>query len=1297
MKTFFLSAGLFLISVAGLQAQFLPDAASGDTASYPYWVQMMQDPTARFRDTQHAFEKYWEGRGNYRHNGWKVFKRWEYINQDCVQPDGKLPAPGQVMDEYTRYFISHDAVMSANGNWSLVGPAASPGNATGQPNGLGRINAICLHPVNPNTFYIGSPSGGLWRTTDGAATWSVLTTSTPTLGVSSVLLHPTNAGLILIGTGDRDASDAPGMGVYRSTDGGTTWIASNSGMGNLTVGMMIMHPSDPNIILAAASGGIYKSTDGGINWSRKSSNTNNYKDIRFKPGDPSIVYATEGGKFYRSVSTGDSWTQITAGVITGTRLVIGVSPNQPAWVYLVQTNGPFAGLLRSTDSGLNFTTQSTTPNIMDYACDGSGTSSQAWYDLCIAVDPNNAGTLYVGGVNIWKSANAGVSWTINTHWVGSSWGTSCAPSVHADIHCLEWSPANGNLFTGCDGGIYRTLNGGTSWSDLSSGLAISQVYRIGQSAIKQTLTMNGYQDNGTSKNTGPNFTTVIGGDGMECIVDYSDTTLRYGSIYYGNILRSTGGGYSTIAANGSNGITEAGAWVTPYILHETIPSTMFAGYVNVWRTTNVKASSPSAVAWTKISAGETGTCSVLEQSPANVDILYVVRSSSLKRSDNANAASPSWTACALPGGATPSDLEAHPTDANIIYASAGTKIYKSTDKGATWTNISGSLPAVNINCLVYDKNTNEGLYAGNKTNVFYKDATFSDWVAFSTGLPPVDVRELEIFYDAANPVNNRLKAATYGRGLWQSDLYSLFAVAPANQNVAYTGGITSFSVTANSSTSWTVSSNATWCTVNPSGSGNGTISANYTDNPGISARVASITATPSGAILPQTVTVTQAGAPPALTVTPPNQNVASQAGTTNFTVACNTDWTVSSNANWCTTAPSGSGNGTIVASFTENLAVTGRSASITVTVASLPPQTVTVTQAGAAPTLTVMPPNQIVPSPAGATNFTVTSNTDWIAVSNAGWCSVTPAGTGNGVIAAAVLENLTIYQRVAAVTVSVNGLAPVTVTVTQDGAAPLLAVTPPNQDVPAAAGTTSFTVTSNTTWSASCDAGWCVITSAGSGNGVINADYSGNLLVTQRVAHITVSVSAIASITVTVTQNGALPSLSVAPSGRNVSPLSGTTDFTVTSNTDWTVTADSAWCVPTPAGTGNGTIIVNYSENPYYFTRVSTIAVTVSGLSPQFVTVTQAQSVVSTPGHTAGGIGIYPNPTTGKFRITMTGNQQGGMEVKVIDYTGNAVCTRICGAGSDCIFDLASLPQGCYLVRIQTNGDFQVRKLVIIR
>jgi len=210
-----------------------------------------------------------------------------------------------------------------------------------------------------------------------------------------------------------------------------------------------------------------------------------------------------------------------------------------------------------------------------------------------------------------------------------------------------------------------------TWTEISGGLEINQIYKIGQSAINADLIALGQQDNGSAISDGSTFTTVYGGDGTECEIDYSNENYKYVCYVTGDIQRSTGGSYSPIAHT-VNGITETGGWVTPYLLHELTLILCFAGFSNVYRTNNVKISSNTAVTWSAISSGETSKCTVLEQSPANVNIVYVVRSGAMKRTDNANAAAGSvtWTNCTLPGGNTPTDLEAHPTNSNIIYATA---------------------------------------------------------------------------------------------------------------------------------------------------------------------------------------------------------------------------------------------------------------------------------------------------------------------------------------------------------------------------------------------------------------------------------------------------------------------------------------------------------------------------------------------------------------------------------------------------------------------------------------------------
>ncbi len=770
-----------------------------DTSEYPYWIEMMQDPKQNFFETQKAFEMYWNNRAQDRGNGWKPFKRWEYLMESRVDEFGNLPDPDHNHKEYNRYFKldSKSSAIQEEDHWQELGPVSLPANGTGQPNGLGRINCIGFHPTNPNILYVGAASGGLWKTTNGGTTWEVKTDTLPTLAVSSIVVNPQNPNVIYMGSGDRDGNDAPGLGVYKSTDAGETWFLSNSSMGSRIVGKLLMHPNDTSMLLAATNGGIYKSTNAGNSWSRTSSNSSHYKDLEFMPGNPSIVYSTYSGRFMRSSNTGDSWTQITSGLPSSNRLVIGVTPDDSTVVYaLLTNNSTFKGMYLSTDGGLSFTVRSTTPNIMDYSSTGSGSSGQAWYDLCIAVDPDDKDVVYAGGVNIFKSTNAGSTWSINAHWTGSN-----APDIHADQHELDFSP-DGKLYSSNDGGLYVTSNGGNTWIDKSNGLAIAQVYKIGQSALSSSLTINGYQDNGTAIYNG-NWKTEIGGDGMECIIDPTNSQYMYGALYYGDIRRSSNGGtsFSRIARNGTNGITESGAWVTPYILKEGDATTMFVGYRNVWKSTNVKATSTGGVNWTKISnnlgSSNSSTIRVLENSQADNNILYISRvDDKLFRSDNINATSPTYVnlTSGLPINDWPRDIEAHPSDVNKVYMVVGNNVYASDDKGASWTDISGTLPNVSMNAIVYDTSSSGDLYVGTDIGVFFKGSWMSDWIPFSGGLPvSIEVRELEIFY-APDRSNSLLKAATYGRGLWQSDLYielnvdleASHPVACANQVIQFT-------------------------------------------------------------------------------------------------------------------------------------------------------------------------------------------------------------------------------------------------------------------------------------------------------------------------------------------------------------------------------------------------------------------------------------------------------------------------------------------------------------------------------
>ncbi|MEI7983138.1 MAG: PKD domain-containing protein, partial [Bacteroidota bacterium] len=682
------------------------------------------------------------------------------------------PPESRTVNAYREFYSNPaNAPRSLEGNWTSLGPSTIPLGERGYK-GLGRINAIAFHPTDVNTIYIGAPSGGLWISHDAGQTWVNTTDNLPTAGVSAIMVDYSNPAIIYMGTGDRDAGDAAGLGMMKSFDGGLTWASSNNGMGDVTVGRLLIHPSDPGTLLAATTGGIFKTTDGGLIWTNKIAG--NFKDVVFKIDNPSIIYASSNGKFYRSTDTGENWVLITAGLTTGSRGAIGVTPANPDVVYFLLTNGSseFQGLYKSANNGTSFVEKSNSPNIMDWSCNGSGSGGQAWYDLDIAVDPTNENIIYSGGVDIWKSTNGGVSWAINSHW----WGDCSRPAVHADQHIFEYSPLSGKLYIGNDGGIYWTDNGGNAWNEITNGLTISQAYKLGQSATVDDLVINGYQDNGSSVFEGTNWTAVNGGDGMECAIDPVDYHYRYSTLYYGDIFRHfNNNNQGKIAGNNTNGINESGGWVTPFLIDENDPKTMFVGYKNVWRSYNIKASNVNNVIWTKISNGLTGdNLYVLEQSPKNTNILYAAGGNKLFRTDNSKADAPVWInlSSKLPISATITDIEAHPYNEDIVYITFDNRVYMSWDKGNSWNDWTGLLPDVHISCIVYNKHSLYGTYIGTDMGIFYRDYAFCGWSSFSNGLPVnAKITELEIYYDDANPANDRIKASTYGRGLWESEMF----------------------------------------------------------------------------------------------------------------------------------------------------------------------------------------------------------------------------------------------------------------------------------------------------------------------------------------------------------------------------------------------------------------------------------------------------------------------------------------------------------------------------------------------
>ena len=737
------------------------------------WVDKMQDSTQNFYSIQQEFNNYWQNKTYERGKGYKAFRRWEWFMEPRVYPSGDLKygSRSKAFEEFQKYLNQNPTIAqkinsvnatSTTGNWTPMGPYGSPigGDA-------GRITFIRFMPGDPNTVFVGTGAGGMWVSTDGGVNWATNTNSLAVLGCSDLAIDPSNTNIMYLATGDVDAGDTYSTGILKSIDGGLTWNSTGLVWGvssQRRIGRMLINPLLPSTLFAATSLGIYRTNNSGTTWTLVKSG--NYKDMEYRPGDTSTVYAVTASTFFKSTTGGNtaaSFVQITSGIPTaGARQVVSVTPADPNYVYILRSasDNSFGGVYRSTNSGASFTLMSNSPNIFGWDPSGTDTGGQGWYDLACGVSTTDKNEITVGGVNSWKSLDGGATWNLNTHWYGGGG----VPYVHADLHAVEY--VNGTTcYLGTDGGVAITTDGGASWTTINGQMNIAQSYRIGQSTTTANYVLSGHQDNGTNLLNGTTWTEVYGGDGADCFVDRTNNNTLVESYVNGDfhISNNAGGSWSSIVS----GITGTAAWVAPIIQSPHVANTYYCGYQQVFKSTN------KGSAWTQMGTISTsGQILFLAAAPSNSLVLYAATSGGLYKTTNAGT---SWSTISsgLPtGSAQITRVAVDNTDANNVFVtfsgySATNKVFTTTDGGASWTNISTGLPNLPVNCVIYTNNSNDAIYVGTDVGVYYKDGSMTSWIPFMTGLPNVVVNDFEIFYPT-----NKLRAGTYGRGVWQSDLYS---------------------------------------------------------------------------------------------------------------------------------------------------------------------------------------------------------------------------------------------------------------------------------------------------------------------------------------------------------------------------------------------------------------------------------------------------------------------------------------------------------------------------------------------
>ncbi len=725
------------------------------------WVRKMQDPEVNFYEVQKSFYEYWDGKEVTKGNGWKQFKRWEYFMAPRVNDSGYIPRPAITWQSYNASIAKQNGIKNADpADWRHLGPVDVPTHG-----GAGRLNCIAFHPTNADIMHVGAPSGGLWTTNNGTASWSTNTDDLAAIGITDIVVDHSNPDIVYAATGDADAADTYSIGVIKSTDGGNTWNATDLAFvvqNNIRLRRLIMHPANSQILYVAANNGLYKTTDGGDNWNRIRPGF--YYDVAFKPGNPNTLYLATPSNILISTQAGQNFQVVTSLNFSFNpgRIAIGVTPADTNYIYILASNdndNSYGGIYLSTDGGTTFTEKSTSPNIFGWSSDGSGGGGQAWYDMAITVSPLDPDLVVVGGINIWRSFNGGANWALSGHWRGDG-----APYVHADIHGLKFYPNSTKIYASTDGGLFVSQNNGQSWADHSDGLAIAQMYRLGASTQSKYKILTGWQDNGTNLKTNV-WTKMLGGDGMEAIVDYSDDQVMYASYYYGRIYRTTNSGYDW--NNITDNVPGDGAWVTPYLQDHNDPNTLYLAYEDVYKSIN------RGDTWTKISNFGGYNMRALAVAPSNSDYIYTATYNNLYRTKDGGA---NWTNIVgnIPNTITYIAIDPNNPERVFVTTSnytSGEKVYMSEDAGDNWTNISGNLPNLPANCIVYERNSPDGLYVGMDVGVYYRDTMLGDWIQYSQNLPNVIVNELQINYQ-----HNLLRAATYGRGLWESHLYSVVGV-----------------------------------------------------------------------------------------------------------------------------------------------------------------------------------------------------------------------------------------------------------------------------------------------------------------------------------------------------------------------------------------------------------------------------------------------------------------------------------------------------------------------------------------
>jgi len=683
--------------------------------------------------------------------------------------------------------------------WQFVGP----------DNIGGRVVDIEFNPQNPNIVYAAAATGGVFKSTDHGLSWQDIFDEQPVLTIGDIAVDPVTPEILYVGTGEANGghNNFPGGGVYKSVDGGNSWQFIGL-EGTASIGRILVNPQRHEQVVVAAVGsyfspdtvrGVYISDNGGETW-RKSlfvSDSCGAIDVVMDAANPDFmlaamwervrrpVYSSEthlygaGSGIYRTLDGGKSWQRLGAEQgLPGSdetqvgRIGLAMYAADGRIVYALYTDGSnISHLFKTTDGGDHWQDLHVEEDLTD------GTGGFSWYFGQIRVHPQHADTLWTLDVALMRSVDGGKSWPLKL-------GYGNYADMHVDHHALAFDPANSNyLIAGNDGGIFISQDCGLEWQKVG-GLPISQFYEIGIDLQHTDRFYGGTQDNGTLRTLSgksDDWQRILGGDGFYVLIAPDDPQTVYAEYQFGALFKSTDGGasFSYIVNDQMKG--EPHNWSTPIAMDPFDSKVLYYGTDCIWRSTD------GGSTWEKISPDLTrqledsrlGTITSIAVNPSYNETIYAGTDDGLVwRSDDNGA---NWTNIS---GTLPmrwvTRVVPDPYDPGTVYVTfSGLKwrdpqphVFKSSDSGQNWSDISGNLPDAPVNAMAVDPENTSLLFVGTDVGAFVSFNGGQSWQILDKGMPAVVINDLKI-----HPESRELIAGTHGRSMYKLDISQLTGIS----------------------------------------------------------------------------------------------------------------------------------------------------------------------------------------------------------------------------------------------------------------------------------------------------------------------------------------------------------------------------------------------------------------------------------------------------------------------------------------------------------------------------------------